>query len=192
MDEFLWVALANSLKILSGAAQSLTEVIDEGLDNQGATVEMVKRAKILILCHCNKCEEEEVNRKQVFAYPDIVLHWVDANSRSLWFMGSRRDIGQVVEAAEDVLVALGLPKNSHRDTILKVGSFVCRCGHPGYHGSLSFEALVRFCLFLKISWLKIPCNSSFSMYAQSKCFVQGSSVFYTLNRTILSRSSDIT
>jgi hypothetical protein len=157
INQFLQVARANAFDFLNGAAESLTKIVDEGLDKEGSTVETVKQASALFICNCDKCEEEKVNNKELFAYPNIVLHWADANYDSSWFTCSGFDISldpQAVKVAEDVLIALGLPKNTQRAAILKIGGFVCRCGHPRYAGSLSFEALVRFHFFLEIVHLK--------------------------------------
>jgi len=157
MNQFLQVVQANAFNFLSGTAESLTKIVDKGLDKEGSTVETVKQASTLFICSCDKCEENKVNNKELFAYPNIVLHWVDANYESSWFACSHFDINldpQAVKAAEDVLLALGLPKNTQMATILKMGSFVCRCGHPRYGGSLSFETLVRFHFFLQI----VPLN----------------------------------
>ena len=157
MHQFLQIVHANAFNFLSGTAESLTKIVDKGLDEEGSTVETVKQAGTLFICSCDKCEENEVNNKELFAYPNIVLHWVDANHESSWFACSHFDINldpQAVKAAEDVLVALGLPKDTQMSAILKMGSFVCRCGHPRYGGSLSFEALVCFHFFLQIVPLK--------------------------------------
>ena len=157
MNQFLQVVSANAFDFLNDAAETLTKIVDEGLDKEGSTAETVKQASTLFICSCDKCEEEKVNNKELFAYPNIVLHWADGNYGSSWFACSRFDISldpQAVKVAEDVLAALGLPKNTQRTAILKIGGFVCRCGHPRYSGSLSFEALVRFHFFLEIVHLK--------------------------------------
>jgi hypothetical protein len=170
MNQFLQVAHANAFDFLTGTAESLTKIVDEGFDKEGSTVETVSQASILFICSCDKCEEDKVNNKELFAYPNIVLHWADANYESSWFACSRFDISldpQVVKVAEDVLVALKLPKNTQRAAILKIRGFVCRCGHPHYGGSLSFETLVRFHFFLEL-FISISIDNRFIISTTNK------------------------
>ncbi|KIM37628.1 hypothetical protein M413DRAFT_258597 [Hebeloma cylindrosporum] len=145
MNQFLQLVQANAFDFLTGAAESLIEIVDKGLEKEGSTVETVKLASTLFICSCDKCEADKVDNGELFAYPNIDLHWSDANCESSWFVCSRFDVSldpQAVKVAEDVLAALGLPKDTQRDTILKMGGFVCRCDHPHFSGPLSFEALV--------------------------------------------------
>lgn len=132
--------------------------------------DILARAASVFLCQCYVCSEKRAGATRVFGFPDIVNHVVDnATIARTWTQLRPQTRADGINAARDVLAALGLSEDCSREGVLALGEFVCGCGHYRFEGPLSFDRLVSAASF--------PTCVAFShnhwdrsrMYTSSRC-----------------------
>lgn len=105
--------------------------------------DILARAASVFLCQCYVCSEKRAGATRVFGFPDIVNHVVDnATIARTWTQLRPQTRADGINAARDVLAALGLSEDCSREGVLALGEFVCGCGHYRFEGPLSFDRLV--------------------------------------------------
>jgi hypothetical protein len=106
--------------------------------------DMLQRAANVFMCHCPPCNTGVPDKRRVFSYPSVVDHVNEfAYSENHWKQAKPETNMDLIQAARDVLAALGLEEDCMRDEVNALGKFVCDCHHYLYEGPLSFDLLVR-------------------------------------------------
>ncbi|CAA7263589.1 unnamed protein product [Cyclocybe aegerita] len=147
IHNFMSTVAKETQGFLPNARKDLVALLRRGGAITGSELDemVLGRASALFFCRCRKCHEKNRAGTQLFAYPEVVDHWVSANSDKAKWEVAKIDIfakGDVIQAAKDVLVALGLEKGCRRDEMEKLGKLACRCGCVHNCGPLTFERLV--------------------------------------------------
>ncbi|KAF8956401.1 hypothetical protein BDZ97DRAFT_1925500 [Flammula alnicola] len=127
---------------LPRAKSSLDAILRKCNSEERHTSNLLHKAKTLFTCSCDQCKIKQKVGMVFFSYLEIIDHWVGAHMDSPWVLAIFDDIkadSQAMKVAEDVILALGLPKNCARKDVAKLGKLVCRCGHPN---AMTFERLV--------------------------------------------------
>ncbi|KAF8961139.1 hypothetical protein BDZ97DRAFT_2077007 [Flammula alnicola] len=105
---------------------------------------VLDKAANVFLCNCRECAIGRWGEHTVISYPDVVEHVIVRSCPSKgWEQIKPETSIDLLNAARDVLAALGLPEDCTRDEVHSLGKLVCRCGHYHYEGMLSFDDLVE-------------------------------------------------
>lgn len=99
------------------------------------------RAVNLFFCTCKVCAQQMTDGfRNVYGYPEIVDHIM--KSEGHWSKQPPSTDLILIQAARDILKALGLPENSTREALKDFGNVCCQCGHWGCEKPIAFERLV--------------------------------------------------
>lgn len=150
LDALMPEIVANTQDFLPNVENSLVDMILKHDPSQPRDRKILDRAANLFLCGCRKCWQirENMNLKVVKPYAEVIDHVLgtdDLESGVIGWTGNKICVDPLVlQAGRDILEVLGLPPDSTRDEVAKLGKLECRCGHHGYSDvALTFEQLVR-------------------------------------------------
>ncbi|KAF8186280.1 hypothetical protein BJ912DRAFT_468674 [Pholiota molesta] len=118
--------------------------------------DMLQRAANVFMCHCPPCNTGVPDKRRVFSYPSVVDHVNEfAYSENHWKQAKPETNMDLIQAARDVLAALGLEEDCTRDEVNALGKFVCDCHHYLYEGPLSFDLLVEHVFNQQIAYKRL-------------------------------------
>lgn len=132
------------------ARTTISLIYHDSNDPGGADVmlfaELVEWGIIPIVCRCRLCRIQAEERP-IKGYPLFLSHllvdvhpiltdWVHVPREEVKVV----DFSRILKVAQEVVEVLGFNQNDAAIVNLRLA---CRCGHPSYHGPLTFGQLVR-------------------------------------------------